>query len=334
MRQAQDRKESMKNIKSIEMRERKMYFTDFFKRMTRKANVPTLIYLVLNVFIIVLAVYAFIGTECMLPIWLCALIGVGLYALSLMIALSPVGEWILRKRAGCKKIERVEQINLIEPLFREVYGRAKRIDPSIPDDVQLFMNDDEDANAFATGRKTICITRGLMDAPPAQIKATLGHEFGHLAHKDTDLILIVCVGNMIVNAIIICIRVFIEIFHILGIAFSFAFGSDSLLALIGNELTHWLTLALFVGLTKLWSWIGTMLVMKSSRANEFEADEFSYRIGYGNALCALLDNIGGAKPQGLFATLASSHPDKDARIARLQAMGASYRTNYYLENNQ
>lgn len=311
-----------------------MYFTDFFKRMTRKGNIPTLVYLALNVFIIALSVYVFIGTAFMLPIWLCVLLGIGLYALSLAIALSPMGEWILRKRAGCKKIERVEQVNLVKPLFREVYGRAKQIDPSIPDDVQLFMNDDKDANALATGRKTICITRGLMDAPPEQIKATLGHEFGHLAHKDTDLMLIVCVGNLIVNAIIICIRVIIEIFHIIGIVMSFGFGGDSLLALFANELRHLLTLVLFVGLTKLWNWIGTVLVMKSSRANEFEADEFAYRLGYGDALCALLDNIGGQKPQGLFATLASSHPDKDARIARLQAMGAAYRNAYDLANAQ
>lgn len=312
-----------------------MYITDFFKRMTRKANIPTLIYLVLNVFIIGGVVYLLFGISYGLPGWLCILIGIGLYALSLMIALSPAGEWILRKRTGCKKIERVEQINFIEPLFREVYGRAKRIDPSIPDDVQLFMNDDEDVNAFATGRKTICITRGLLNAPPVQIKATLGHEFGHLAHKDTDLILVVCVGNLIINAIIFTVRICIELFHIMAAISSFFLGgSDGLFVFIFNELYHWLFIALVNGLTMLWSWIGTMLVMKSSRANEFEADEFSYRIGYGNALCALLDNIGGAKPQGLFATLASSHPDKDARIARLQAMGASYRTNYYLENNQ
>ena len=310
-----------------------MYFVDFFKRMTRKANIPILIYLALNVFIIGGVVYMLFGSSYALPGWLCFLIGIGLYAVSIMIALSPFGEWILRMQTGCKKIEREDQRQFIEPLFNEVYARAKRMEPSIRDDVQLFMNDDESVNAFATGRKTICITRGLLDAPPVQIKATLGHEFGHLAHKDTDLILVVCVGNLIVSAIILAARLFIEILHIMFAAGSLMLGgSDGILAFFANELCHLLFLVFVTGLTMLWSWIGTMLVMKSSRANEFEADEFSYRIGYGNALCGLLDNIGGEKPKGLFANLASSHPDKDARIARLHAMGASYRSNYYLES--
>ena len=68
-----------------------------------------------------------------------------------------------------------------------------------------------------------------------------------------------------------------------------------------------------------------LLVMKSSRANEYEADEFSFRLGYGNELCALLDSFSGTNANGLFANLVSSHPDKDDRIARLQELGATYR---------
>lgn len=102
--------------------------------------------------------------------------------------------------------------------------------------------------------------------PESQIKATLAHEFGHLAHKDTDLILVVSVGNLI--------------------------------------------------------------VMKSSRGNEFEADEFSFNLGYGNDLCILLNSIGNSGAKGLFANLASSHPDKHDRIAKLQELGSTYRTTY------
>ncbi|MFQ6860984.1 MAG: M48 family metalloprotease [Beduini sp.] len=45
------------------------------------------------------------------------------------------------------------------------------------------MLDDDGANAFAKGRRTICITREMLNAPVKEIKAVLGHEFGHLAHK-------------------------------------------------------------------------------------------------------------------------------------------------------
>lgn len=305
-----------------------MYLVDFFKRMTRKSNIPVLIYLVLNIFVIAGIVNVMLGGGVM-PFWQSFLIGIVLYAISLVIALSPVGEWILRLQTGCKKIKRAEQIDFIQPIFREVYEKAKKQDPSISDDVQIYLCDDEEPNAFATGRKTICITQGMLHKPVDQIKATLGHEFGHLAHKDTDVILVVSVGNLIVSAFIFMLRLFIEIFHfIFGICTIFIGGSEGFLAAIMNSLYHAMITAIVAGLTWVWTKIGVLLVMKSSRANEYEADEFSFKLGYGNELCMLLDSLGGSHAKGLFANLASSHPDKDDRIAKLQELGATYRASY------
>lgn len=305
-----------------------MYLVDFFKRMTRKSNIPVLIYLVLNIFIIAGIVSFVLGGGTM-PFWQALLIGIVLYAISLLIALSPIGEWILRLQTGCKKIKRVEQINFIEPIFREVYDKAKKLDSSIPDDVQLYMNTDEDPNAFATGRKTICVTEGMLHMPESQIKATLGHEFGHLAHKDTDLILVVSVGNLIVSAFILGIRLVIDFFHLIfSLCTIFIGGSEGVVAAILNAIYHAMITAIVAGLTWVWTKIGVLLVMKASRANEYEADEFSFNLGYGNELCILLDSIGGSHAKGLFANLASSHPDKDDRIAKLQELGATYRATY------
>ena len=44
-------------------------------------------------------------------------------------------------------------------------------EPLISDSVRLYMNDDESENAFATGRRTICVTRGLLNMPDEVIKA-------------------------------------------------------------------------------------------------------------------------------------------------------------------
>lgn len=302
-----------------------MYLVDFFKRMTSKSNIPVLLYLVLNVFVIGVIVNTLFGGK----FAVCVLEGIVLYAISLLVTLSPFGEFILRLQTGCKKIKRVEQINYIEPIFREVYDKAKRLDPSIPDDVQLFMNSDESPDAFATGRKTICITEGMLKMPADQIKATLGHEFGHLAHKDTDLILVVSVGNLIVSAFILGIRLFIDLIHILvSIVTMFLGGPEGAFAAICNTLYHAMISAIVVGLTWIWTKIGILLVMKSCRSNEFEADEFSFNLGYGNELCILLDSINDSNTKGLFANLASGHPNKNDRIAKLQELGATYRANY------
>lgn len=302
-----------------------MYLVDFFKRTMRKSNIPVFIYLVLNIFVIALILSLVIDNG-NIPFWKALLIGIVLYFVSLLIALSPIGEWILRLQTGCKKIQNDEQRNFIEPIFREVYDKARAQDPSISDKVKIYMNHDEAPNAFATGRKTICVTEGMLSMPVEQIKATLGHEFGHLAHKDTDLILVVAVGNLIVSAFILLFRLAIDLVHLIFVFSSvFVGGSDGAFDALISTVYHLAMTAVVVGLTWIWTKIGVLLVMKSSRANEYEADEFSFRLGYGNELCALLDSFSGTNANGLFANLVSSHPDKDDRIARLQELGATYR---------
>lgn len=299
-----------------------MYFIDLFKRILRKSNISLSIYLILNVLIISgCSALVFYSSNVPVPVGL--LIGAALYALSLAVALSPFGEWLLRLQTGCKKICRTDYLSYIIPLFREVHERARELDPSVPADVQLFMNEDKSANAFATGRKTICITEGLLRMPPEQIKAALAHEFGHIAHKDTDLILFVTIGNMIITTVLLLLRLFINFIHWgADLAALLIGGRDGVFALVMNSICHAMMI-LFVGFCSwVWSGVGTTLVMHSSRSAEYEADEFAFHLGFGDALCALLDRIGGERETGLFARLASSHPDKNSRIAHLQQLGA------------
>lgn len=304
-----------------------MYIKDLFLRLVEKRNIPVVIYLILNVIII----GAIITGVFSLPVWAGFLIGIAIYALSLVIALSPVGEWIVRMQNGCRKIKRQDQLDYIMPIFSEVYAQARQNDPSIPTDVKLYVNSDECPNAFATGRKTVCVTEGMLNMPQVQVKAALGHEFGHLAHKDTDLLMLVAVGNLIISAIIIVIRICITLFHfVLTLVSIIAGGPEGVVGVLFSAFTNLLMTIFVAGLTWIWTKIGVLLVMKSSRAGEYEADAFSYRLGYGEALCALLDTCDGTKTKGLFAVLSSSHPDKDDRIARLQALGCTYR-NYYGE---
>lgn len=307
-------KESMRTISN-------WYLVDFVKNLTKSNNIPLFIYLILNVFLIGGIVSALFS----MPFWQGFLSGIVLYGISITIALSPLGEWILRIQTGCRKIKDERQINRLEPLFREVYKKAKQLNPSIPDDVRLFINHDDSINAFATGRRTVCVTEGLLDLPDDQIKATLSHEFGHLAHKDTDLILIVSIGNLIVTAIVTAVRLFISFMQlIMGIMCVFVGGKDGLVASILNAITN-ILINIFV-IFVMWAWtkIGILMVMKSSRDNEYSADEFAFNLGYGYELCAMLDGISGPEPKGLFKNLASSHPKTRKRIERLQVLGVKY----------
>ncbi|MCD8109463.1 MAG: M48 family metalloprotease [Clostridiales bacterium] len=298
---------------------RSIHVFDFLIRMTEKENIPVLIYLAINVLIIGEVFTLFF----MLPFGWGMLAGLIVYIASVIVALSPIGEFILRVQTGCKKITSVDDVNRLEPLFREVYYKAKKANPTISNDVRLFINEDEAPNAFATGRKTMCVTRGLLNYSDNQIKATMGHEFGHLAHKDTDRILVVSVGNTIISIIFMIVQICIIIANAC-VTIASIFSRRGLLMFIFSELLTFFSLVVLRGLMKLWTAFGVALCMKTCRGNEYQADEFSFSLGYGSELCTVLASFGDSKAKGLFASLASSHPQSSDRIARLVELGAVY----------
>ena len=301
-----------------------MYIIDLFKRLFRKANIPVIIYLVLNLALICAMVYFLYCYPMQMAVWTCIPIALVIYLISLLIALSPIGEWILRFQTGCKKITNRNELDFMEPIFQEVYSKARAKDPSISPNVELFICDEECPNAFATGRKTVCITKGMLNGmTDTQIKGTLAHEFGHLSHKDTDLILLVTVGNLIVNAIIAGIKILLTIGHLFVVIISFFFGEDGVLFTALSSLNKFLVTLLISGLMWLWTQLGNMLVLKSSRSNEYEADAFACELGYGNELISTLNAISegeSAGAHGLFAMLMSSHPDTPSRISKIMSM--------------
>lgn len=292
-----------------------MYIIDFFKNLFRKSNIGVIIWLVLNVALIMLIFgYSSMSVGG-------AFLGLLLYVISMCIALSPIGEWILRLQTGCKKIKDADVLSRMEPLFYEVYEKAKALNPELPNGVKMFMSEDMSPNAFATGRKTVCFTRGLLAYSDEHIKGVLAHEFGHLAHKDTDIILVVSVGNLIVTVIFTIIRIFANIFMGIGQFFTAIF-SDSwggIIASLFIGISRVVADFLLVMLMRLWTQIGVWLCMASSRKNEFEADKYSHDCGYGYALSEVLESFGmGKGSKGLFAALNSSHPDNADRVAKLR----------------
>lgn len=310
------------NVSEPDGAQKNLYVIEFFKNMTKSHNVPVLIYLLLNALFICLV----FGNP---------LIGIMVYLVSLSVALSPIGETILRWQTGCKKIVRPELIARIEPLFNEAKRRAmaeaRREGLSIPEDIGLFVNDEKSPNAFATGRKTICFTEGLLKLPDDQVVATLAHEFGHIAHHDTDMILLVTVGNLIVSLIITVIKLAIILFNlVMSIVCIFMGGTEGAVGSLLTALGSMLSMIFINGLMWAWTQFGNLLVMKSMRSQEYRADEFAFNCGYGNSLCALLTffekmSDPSMQPQGLFATLYSTHPENNDRIAKLQNIGCTFR---------
>lgn len=61
------------------------------------------------------------------------------------------------------------------------------------------------------------------------------------------------------------------------------------------------------------------------RQNEFVADEYAFRLGYGAVLASVLDrHMCSQLENGLLKALYSTHPHSDDRVASLQDLGAEY----------
>jgi len=298
-----------------------MYIVDFFKNLFKKSNIGLIIWMVLNI-ILITALFSGFYSD-----WQGALWGFLLYAASILIALSPIGEWILRLQNHCKKITDPEILNRLQPLFDEVYAKAKALNPELNDNIQMFMYDDDEPNAFATGRKTLCVTRGLLNYTDEQIKAVMAHEFGHLAHKDTDNILVVSVGNLIVTVIFVIIRVLANIFMWVGEFFTAAFsrGWGGVVATIFVSIARVIADFLLVLLMRIWTQLGVWLVMATSRQNEYEADAYAHECGFGLQLARFLAQLDGGShgKNGFFAALESSHPATEDRVRRLEELAAA-----------
>ncbi|MDD3414039.1 MAG: M48 family metalloprotease [Lachnospiraceae bacterium] len=283
-----------------------MYIFDFLKRLFKKNNIGTIIYLCMNMVMYIALLGGFALPE-MIPM------AIFLYLICLSIALSPIGEFILRLQCGCRKIKKDKYKNRLEPLFNEAFRRAKQLDPTISDHVKLFMSKSMQPNAFAVGRKTVCVTRGLCELNDEEILGILGHEFGHIANKDTDMLLVINVSNFLLTAVFFFVRIIISFIIILV-------GGDE--RPVGSILASFFIDLLLVWLMSLWTKLGNLFHMKSSRMNEYRADAFSCECGFSqnlySALYVLEKNYGGADEKSVFAALGASHPDTADRLDAIE----------------
>lgn len=235
-----------------------------------------------------------------------------IYGCSIAIALSPVGEVILRFVEGARPMRTNEEIQYLQPLFEEVYTSAKEIHPNLSNNIQLFIIDKGFINAFAMGRNTIAITKpAIQTFTEDELKGIIAHEFGHIAHGDTKALLLNVVGNGLFSIFIVMIRIIMLIMN-------FVSGfSRSAVAMIIIFVTN---LILNLGIIA-FGLIGQIILSINERNNEYLADHFSYQCGCGDGLINalyILQKISMPANVALIDKLRASHPHLAKRIQRLE----------------
>jgi heat shock protein HtpX len=282
-------------------------------RIFRISNLGTLIFFILNIgLILVLFCPDGITVETATPLVIC-------YIITVLISLSPLGEFFFAAFAGAREIKRTDiKIRLI-PLLEIVFEAAKRKTPSIVSSIKLKIIYDNSTNAFAIGRKTICVTEGLLNLSDEEIMAVLAHELGHIAYQHSVIQLLIGGSNLFVSGFLVIIKCVCWV--VTGILTIIGLSTRSILGTI--FMTLFGSLSTF--LIWLWTKFCMLFLMLSMRQNEFVADEYAYSIGYGDMLAYVLDRNMCSQPKnGLLKALYSTHPNNDDRVARLQKCGSNY----------
>lgn len=250
-----------------------------------------------------------------------------IFVCSIGILYTPIGDWWYRNIVfNLREPNELEKKRLM-PIYNEVYKRAVVASPNLSRDIKLFIYDDDDINAFAIGLKTIAVHRGMLinNIYDREISAILGHEFAHIANGDTFCTILALQSNIIVSIIrTIFSFMMIVAAKIIGFCVALAFETEQ-----GAENGFTIADACVRGIKWLidkfviiFVCISVIIAQYSRRQHELAADNFSARLGYGQAMIHFFERYEQTDSIGNMFSLSyllyGTHPSMQVRISNLK----------------
>lgn len=237
-----------------------------------------------------------------------------LYAVSLTVALSPLGEWILRLINGVRKLYTRREKDYLIPLFEEICEEVKEQHPDLPN-LEICIIDSLTVNACAMGRHTIAVTRGAVETfTEDELKGILLHEIGHIVHGDTKATLLNLIGNGLFSIGVIIIKLALLILDLLLLPL---FNETKGITVLVTSFIRFIFNILLFAFTL----TGNIILSINSRSNEYSADYFAYKMAYGEELISalyLLQKMSLGENMKLVQRMQASHPHIAKRIGKLE----------------
>ncbi len=237
-----------------------------------------------------------------------------IYTMSIAVALSPLGEEILKLINGVRKLYTRREKDYLIPLFEEICEEVKEQHPDLPN-LEICIMDSLTVNACAMGRHTIAVTRGAVETfTEDELKGVLLHEIGHIVHGDTKATLLNLIGNGLFSIGVITVKCALLILDLVLIPFFKRTGG--IIALI-SSIIHFVFDILLIGFTL----TGNIILSINSRENEYRADRFAFENGYDEDLISalyLLQKMSLGENMELIQRMQASHPHIAKRIGALE----------------
>lgn len=240
--------------------------------------------------------------------WYSFIICLILYAVSIGIALSPVGEWLIRTINHVRPIETKEEKEQLIGLFADVYKTAKAKHSDLPY-IQLYIQDTMTVNACAINNHTIAVTKGAMETfNEEELKSILFHEIAHIYYGHTTMSLLATIGNGFFSIFVLVARVLMLFLDSISDPYQDRGFGHFLLSICRFilEVNIFIFMLFF-----------NIAFAVNSRSGEYMADEFAYENGYGqdlvNALY-ILQKMSLGDNSNLIDQMTASHPRISKRI--------------------
>jgi len=232
-------------------------------------------------------------------------IAIPFFVITTIIAFTKVSEKLWRSVSGVRPLRLKSEKDRLAPLFMEVYKKAFEANPDLSKGIKLYIKEDMTINAFAFGKETLVLTRGSLELLDDDcLKGLIAHEFGHFSHGDTEAILLSSVSNFFMSFMI---RKLTDRKNYYDIT-----NKGGIVAGI---------VKLVYGLFRAIDFVGEIILKRTSRRNEYLADQFASKSGFTKELADVLIELyktSISKPESAKEQLKSTHPDITLRIERLE----------------
>ena len=165
------------------------------RSLFRANNIPALIVCIVHMAVIYF-VSLFASQDPIISIF----IAVGIYAVILVIAISPIGEFLCRICFGGRRISVNDWQTKVDYALNNVIINAENRNINIPNNINVYYVYDVFPTSFSVG-KSICLSSALLDSNQQNIEACIAHEIGHITAYDSTITILANSGNMVVLAL-------------------------------------------------------------------------------------------------------------------------------------